>query len=155
MSSKIIIRKAEISDIQIIVQLIKELAEYEKLSHLVKISENELLDSLFGNEGFVEVYLAVFEAKTVGYALFFRNFSTFLSKPGIYLEDLFVKPEYRGRGIGKALLQKVISIAKERNYGRVEWSVLDWNKPAIDFYKSIGAQMLDEWKIFRLTSDKF
>jgi GNAT superfamily N-acetyltransferase len=155
MSSKIIIRKAEISDIHIIVQLIKELAEYEKLSHLVKISENDLLNSLFGDEGFVEVYLADFEGKTVGYALFFRNFSTFLSKPGMYLEDLFVKLEYRGRGIGKALLQKVISIAKERNYGRVEWSVLDWNKPAIDFYKSIGAQMLDDWKIFRLTSDKF
>ena len=99
--------------------------------------------------------LAEFENKIVGQALFFKNFSTFLGKPGIYLEDLYVKPEFRSKGIGKALLIKIISIAKERNYGRVEWSVLDWNESAIDFYKRLGAEPLNDWTIFRLTSDKF
>lgn len=149
------IRFATESDLPDIFSLIKELAEYEKLSHLISTNEIELKDHLFGKNEFVEILLAEYKNKIVGQALFFKNFSTFLGKPGIYLEDLYVKPEYRGKGIGKALLQKIISIAKERNYGRVEWSVLNWNESAIDFYKKLGTEILDEWKICRVTSDKF
>lgn len=155
MEEKLVIRFAQSSDAKIILALIKELAEYEKLSDRVIATEEKLERSIFGNEKFVEILLAEVNNKSVGYALFFKNYSTFLGKPGIYLEDLFVKPSYRGKGIGKALLSKIISIAKERNYGRVEWSVLDWNLSAIDFYKKMGAEPLEEWKVFRLTSDKF
>lgn len=155
MTEKLIIRKAEPKDIPIIINLIKELAEYEKLLHMVKTTEMNIEDVLFGENNFVEVFLAEYEGKLAGQALFFKNFSTFLGKPGIYLEDLYVKPEFRGKGIGKALLMKIIALAKERDYGRVEWCVLDWNTPAIDFYKSLGAIELEEWKYFRLTSDKF
>lgn len=153
--SNLTIRFAEVDDTPHIFSLIKELASYEKLSHLITTSVDELKINLFGKEKFVEILLAEHDNKIVGQALFFKNFSTFLGKPGIYLEDLFVKPEFRGKGIGKALLEKIISIAKERNYGRVEWSVLDWNESAIDFYKKMGAEILDEWKICRVTSDKF
>jgi len=149
------IRFAEVSDTQEIFSLIKELAEYEKLSHTITTSVDELKENLFGKDRFVEILIAEYENKIAGQALFFKNFSTFLGKPGIYLEDLYVKHEFRGKGIGKALLEKIISIAKERNYGRVEWSVLDWNQSAINFYQNIGAQLLNDWKIFRLTSDKF
>ena len=155
MNSKTIIRKAEEKDVGAIFSLIKELAEYEKLSDQIKTSEVELKKALFGEDRFVEIFIAEYDGKIAGQALFFKNFSTFLGKPGIYLEDLYVKPEMRGKGIGKALLEKIIFWAKERNYGRVEWSVLDWNEPAIDFYKKIGAKPLDEWTIFRLNSDKF
>ena len=135
--------------------MIKELAEIEKLLDQISTTEEELKQTLFGKDNFVEILIAEFENKIVGQALFFKNFSTFLGKPGIYLEDLYVKPEFRSKGIGKALLIKIISIAKERNYGRVEWSVLDWNESAIDFYKRLGAEPLNDWTIFRLTSDKF
>lgn len=155
MDSKIFIRTADKKDVPVIFSLIKELAEYEKLSDQISTSEKQLRETLFGDERFVEVLIAEYDEKTVGYALFFKNFSTFLGKPGIYLEDLYVKPEMRGKGIGKALLDRIISTAKERNYGRVEWSVLDWNESAIDFYLKIGAKPLNDWKIFRLTSDKF
>lgn len=155
MQKKLTIRKAEESDIPNIISLIKELAEYEKLLHLVELTETDLKNVIFGENKFVQVLLAEYDGSLAGQALFFNNFSTFLGKPGIYLEDLYVKPEFRSNGIGKALLNKLISIAKENNYGRVEWCVLDWNKSAIDFYKSIGAVELEEWKIFRLTSDKF
>ena len=155
MDTKIFIRSATENDVPVIFALIKELAEFEKLADQIKTSEGELRNTLFGKDRFVEILLAEFEQKVVGQALFFKNFSTFLGKPGIYLEDLYVKPDMRGKGIGKALLDKIISIAKERNYGRVEWSVLDWNEPAIDFYKKIGAKPLDDWTIFRLTADKF
>jgi GNAT superfamily N-acetyltransferase len=155
MEERLVIRFAQSSDVKTILELIKELAEYEKLSDRVIATEEKLERSIFGNEKFVEILLAEVNNKSVGYALFFKNYSTFLGKPGIYLEDLFVKPSYRGKGIGKALLSKIISIAKERNYGRVEWSVLDWNLSAIDFYKKMGAEPLEEWKVFRLTSDKF
>lgn len=155
MNEKLIIRKAEQKDISAIINLIKELAEYEKLLHLVKTTEKNIEEVLFGENKFIEVLIAEYEGKLAGQALFFKNFSTFLGKPGIYLEDLYVKPEFRGKGIGKALLMKIIALAKERDYGRVEWCVLDWNKPAIDFYKSLGAIELEEWKYFRLTSDKF
>jgi GNAT superfamily N-acetyltransferase len=155
MDSKIFIRTADEKDVPVIFSLIKELAEYEKLSDQISTSEKQLRETLFGDERFVEVLIAEFDDMMVGYALFFKNFSTFLGKPGIYLEDLYVKPEMRGKGIGKALLDRIISTAKQRNYGRVEWSVLDWNEPAIDFYLKIGAKPLNDWTIFRLTSDKF
>ena len=155
MDNKFLIRTANENDVPAIFALIKELAEFEKLADQVNTTENELRKTLFGEDRFVEILLAEFNGEIVGQALFFKNFSTFLGKPGIYLEDLYVKPEMRGKGIGKMLLDKIISIAKERNYGRVEWSVLDWNESAIDFYKKIGAKPLDDWTIFRLTSDKF
>lgn len=155
MEKKLTIRFAQESDIPIVFSLIKELAEYEKLSEKVTTSEEMLKQSIFCSEKFVEILLAEYENSAVGYALFFKNYSTFLGKAGIYLEDLFVKPDFRNKGIGKALLYKIISIAKERNYGRVEWAVLDWNLPAIDFYKKMGAELLEEWRVFRLTSDKF
>ncbi len=155
MNTKIFIRSATENDVPVIFALIKELAEFEKLADQIKTSEDELRNTLFGKDKFVEILLAEYEHEVVGQALFFKNFSTFLGKPGIYLEDLYVKPDMRGKGIGKALLDKIISIAKERNYGRVEWSVLDWNESAIDFYKKIGAKPLEDWTIFRLTADKF
>jgi len=155
MENKILIRSASEKDVPAIFSLIKELADYEKLSDQVVATEDELKKVLFGENNFVEILIAEFEGQIVGQALFFKNFSTFLGKPGIYLEDLYVKPEMRSKGIGKALLDKLISLAKERNYGRVEWSVLDWNESAIDFYKKIGAKPLNDWTIFRLTSDKF
>jgi GNAT superfamily N-acetyltransferase len=155
MNNQIVIRFANEEDVPAIFSLIKELAEFEKLSHQIKTNEAELKQTLFGDDKFVEILIAAYDKNIVGQALFFKNFSTFLGKPGIYLEDLYVKPEMRGKGIGKALLDKIISIAKERNYGRVEWSVLDWNEPAIDFYKKIGAVPMEEWMLFRLTSDKF
>ncbi|HSL89936.1 MAG TPA: GNAT family N-acetyltransferase [Ignavibacteriaceae bacterium] len=155
MDYKIKIRYAVPEDVHIIHQLIKELAEFEKLLDQVKTSKQDLQKVLFGEKSFVEIFIAEFDNITAGYALFFPNFSTFIGKPGIYLEDLFVKPEYRGKGIGKALLEAVISLAKERNCGRVEWSVLNWNKSAIDFYNARGAHQLEDWQIFRLTEDKF
>ncbi len=155
MDNKFLIRTANENDVPAIFALIKELAEFEKLADQINTTENELRNTLFGEDRFVEILLAEFNGEIVGQALFYKNFSTFLGKPGIYLEDLYVKPEMRGKGIGKMLLDKIISIAKERNYGRVEWSVLDWNESAIDFYKKIGAKPLDDWTIFRLTSDKF
>ena len=155
MNNKLVIRSAEEKDASDIIKLIKELAEYEKLTDMVVVSEDHIKKVAFGKDKFVEILIAEYEGNFAGQALFFNNFSTFLGKPGIYLEDLVVEPKYRGKGIGKALLQKIIDLAKERNYGRVEWSVLDWNEPAIKFYKNIGAEMMETWKLFRLTSDKF
>jgi GNAT superfamily N-acetyltransferase len=155
MKNNILIRSATEKDVPAILSLIKELANYEKLSDQVIATEDELKKVLFDENDFVEVLVAEYGEQIIGQALFFKNFSTFLGKPGIYLEDLYVKPEMRNKGIGKALLDKIISLAKERNYGRVEWAVLDWNESAIEFYEKIGAKKLDEWKIFRLTSDKF
>jgi len=149
------IRQAVESDIPLILTFIKELAEYEKLLDQVKVTEELLKESLFGEKHFVEVLIAEYDGEPAGQALFFHNFSTFIGRPGIYLEDLYVRQHLRGKGIGKALLNSLINLAKERNCGRVEWSVLDWNKPSIDFYKSIGASPMDEWIIFRLTEDKF
>lgn len=145
------IKVATEKDIQVIFQFIKDLAEYEKLSHEVVTNEEELKRNLFGEKRFVKVLIAYSNEVAVGFALFFYNFSTFLGKPGIYLEDLFVKPEYRGKGYGKALLKKLAQIAVEENCGRVEWSVLNWNKPAIDFYEKIGAKPLEDWSVYRLT----
>lgn len=155
MDNKILIRAAKEEDTPAIFSLIKELAEFEKLSDQIETTENELRNTLFGENKFVEILIAEYDKKIVGQAIFFKNFSTFLGKPGIYLEDLYVKPEMRGKGIGRALLDKIILLAKERNYGRVEWSVLDWNTSAIEFYKKIGARPMEDWTVFRLTSDKF
>jgi GNAT superfamily N-acetyltransferase len=148
------IKKAKIKDVPIIHSFIKELAEYEKLAHEVISSEDDLKRNLFGTKKYAEVLLGYYENKPVGMALFFHNYSTFEGKAGIYLEDLYVKPEFRGKGIGKSLILQVIKIAGKRNCGRVEWAVLNWNKPAIDFYAKLGAVPMDSWKIFRLTGDK-
>lgn len=149
------IRRAEKSDIPNILMMIKELAEYEKLLHEVVTTEEHLEKVIFGEQKFVEVLISELDGVLAGQTIFFHNFSTFVGRPGLYIEDLYVRPEFRGKGIGKALLNEVIKLAKQRNCGRVEWVVLDWNKPAIDFYKSIGAKPLDEWTIFRLTEDNF
>ena len=155
LSNAPVIRQAVKEDIPLILSFIKELAEYEKLLDEVKVTEELLRESLFGARRFVEVLIAEYNGEPAGQALFFHNFSTFVGRPGIYLEDLYMRPHLRGNGIGKALLQAVINLAKERNCGRVEWAVLDWNKPSINFYKSIGANPMNEWIIFRLTEDKF
>jgi GNAT superfamily N-acetyltransferase len=147
------IREARESDVPQILQFIRDLAEYEKLAHLVVASEEQLHATLFGSSPFAEVLIAEEDGTPAGFALFFHNYSTFLAQPGIYLEDLFVKPEYRGRGYGKALLARLAQIARERNCGRVEWAVLDWNEPSIAFYKSLGARPMEEWRTFRLTGE--
>jgi GNAT superfamily N-acetyltransferase len=147
------IRAATEADLPLILEFIRDLAVYEKLEHRVIATEEKLRRSLFGNPRFAEVVFAEVGGQPAGFALFFHNYSTFLAQPGIYLEDLFVKPEMRGRGIGKALLSHLARLAKERDCGRVEWAVLDWNKPSIDFYKGIGAEHLNDWWIFRLTGD--
>jgi GNAT superfamily N-acetyltransferase len=148
------IRSAALEDAATIVDLIKGLAEYEKLSHEVVVTEDKIKDTLFGEKKYAECLIAEIEQKPVGFALFFHSYSTFLGKPGLYLEDLFVKPEFRKQGVGKALLRRLAQIAVQRNCGRLEWSVLDWNKPAIDFYMDIGAKPMSEWTVFRLTEDE-
>ena len=150
---EIIVRTATPADVPAIFELIQALAEYEKLSHAVTGSPELLKEHLFSERPFAEAIVAEYEGKVVGFGLFFHNYSTFLTRPGIYLEDLFVLPEYRGRGIGKKLITYLAGLAIERNCGRLEWSVLDWNAPAIAFYKGIGAQILDEWRICRVTGD--
>jgi len=147
------IRFAVKQDIPLILSFIKELAEYEKLTHEVSATEALLEKSLFGGKAYAEVLLAYYENEAVGFALFFHNYSTFLAKPGIYLEDLYVKPEVRGKGFGKELLSYLARLTIERNCGRLEWWVLDWNKPAIEFYKKLGAKPMSEWTVFRLTGD--
>ncbi len=144
------IRDATKEDVPLILQLIREIAEYEKLSHEVIATEAIVYESLFGKEKSAEVIIGEYENETVGYALFFHNFSTFLGKKGLYLEDLFVRPQYRGMGFGKKLLLHLVKISKDRNCGRMEWSVLNWNTPAIEFYKSLGAKPMEEWTIYRL-----
>jgi GNAT superfamily N-acetyltransferase len=138
-------------DVSLILQMIRGLAEYERLSHQAVATEESIRTSLFGPRPFAEVVLAHSGSKAVGFALFFHNFSTFLGQPGLYLEDLFVLPEWRGRGVGRRLLTHLASIAVERGCGRMEWAVLDWNESAIGFYRRLGAEMLDDWRICRLT----
>lgn len=147
------IRPATPPDIPVIARLIRALADYEKLSHEVVLREEDLHQHLFGERRYAEVALAEEEGQVVGFALFFHNYSTFLARPGLYLEDLFVLPEARGKGHGKALLSHLARVAVERGCGRFEWSVLDWNAPSIAFYKSFGAVPLEDWSIFRLTGD--
>lgn len=145
-------RNAERKDVALILEFIRGLAEYEKMKDEVVATEEILEEWLFEKEK-AEVIFAVVEGKEVGFALFFHNFSTFLGRAGIYLEDLFVKPEYRGKGYGKAILKKLAKIAAERGCGRLEWSCLDWNQPSIDFYLSLGATQMSDWTGYRVTGE--
>lgn len=145
----ILIRTAHPADIPLIKSLICELAEYEKLSHTVVMTEELLQENLFKRK-YAETLIAEYEHTPAGFALFFHNFSTFVGRPGLYLEDLYVRPVFRARGIGRALLRRLAALAVERDCGRMEWSCLDWNAPSIKFYKSLGAVPLDEWSIYRL-----
>jgi GNAT superfamily N-acetyltransferase len=140
-------------DVPLIFHLIKELAAYEKLPHEVTATEPDIRRALFGPKPAAEVLLGYAGSDAVGMALFFQNFSTFLGRPGLYLEDLFVLPEWRGRGLGQQLLRRLAQIAVERGYGRMEWSVLNWNEPAQRVYRNIGARPLDEWTVYRLTDE--
>jgi GNAT superfamily N-acetyltransferase len=147
------IEPARERDVPLILRLIKGLAEYEKLAHEVVATEERLRQSLFGPHPSAEVVIAYVDDEAVGFALFFHSYSTFLGQRGLYLEDLFVLPEWRGRGAGRALLTHLARIAAERGCGRFEWSVLDWNEPAINFYKNLGAKPMHEWTIFRVAGD--
>ncbi|HTS51178.1 MAG TPA: GNAT family N-acetyltransferase [Bryobacteraceae bacterium] len=147
------IRPASESDVALILRFIEKLAEYEKLSHEVVATEAALRHYLFGPRPMAEVILAYWAGEPVGFALFFHNFSTFLARPGIYLEDLFVEPEHRGKGIGKALLVHLARLAMQRGCGRLEWAVLNWNEPSIQFYRKLGAVAKDDWTVYRLTGD--
>jgi len=147
------LRLATANDVPQILSFIRQLAEYEKLLDMVVADEAKLSATLFGDKAYAEVVIADYQHKPAGFALFFHNYSTFLAKPGIYLEDLFVDPTLRGLGIGKALITYLATLAVERDCGRLEWSVLDWNQPAIEFYQSLGAQMLHDWRINRVTGE--
>lgn len=159
MSNNFSIRFATEADADLIMGFIKALADYEKLSHEVTASADDIRASLFGERAFAECLLAFDQSaapgggEALGFALFFHNYSTFVGKPGLYLEDLFVTPEARGRGIGKRLLEKLAQIARERGLARLEWAVLDWNKPAIDFYESLNADAMDDWTVYRLSGE--
>ncbi|MGI0115577.1 N-acetyltransferase family protein [Zooshikella sp. RANM57] len=147
----LIIRPATSDDIPVILNFIKNLAQYEKLSHEVVATEDKLKATLFGEHPAAEVIIAFLGEEPAGFALYFSSYSTFLAQPGMYLEDLYVNETLRGHGIGKALLRQLAQIAQSRNYGRLEWSVLNWNQPAINFYESIEAKPQDEWTVYRLT----
>ena len=147
------IRPATPADTPAIARLIRSLAEYERLSHAVTLDEGHLREHLFGPRPFAEVLLAEEAGAVVGFALFFHNYSTFVGRPGIYLEDLFVEPEHRGKGHGKALLRALARLVVERGCGRLEWAVLNWNEPAIHFYRSLGAVSMTEWTGYRLAGD--
>jgi GNAT superfamily N-acetyltransferase len=147
------IEEATGADVLLILELIRGLADYEKLTDQVTANEEKLRATLFGPRPGADVLLAYTGDECAGFALFFPNYSTFLAKPGIFLEDLYVKPAWRGKGIGRALLRRVAAIAQERGCGRLEWEVLDWNAPSIGFYTSLGATPMDEWTKYRLTGD--
>lgn len=149
------IRFAQKEDVPDILRLIRELAEYEKLAHCVTATPEILENSLFGDRPTAEVLLALHSKRPIGYALFFHNFSTFLGKPGIYIEDIFVQPGFRGKGVGKAFFHRLAGIALERGCGRMEWNVLNWNQSAIDFYSSMGAVAVNGWTCYRLTETDF
>jgi GNAT superfamily N-acetyltransferase len=148
------IREATSNDVPEIAAMIRELADYEHLTHEMSLDPAALAEHLFGPRPYAEVLIAEHEQTIAGFALFFHNYSTFLGKPGIYLEDLFVRPAFRKLGLGKALLKHVARLALERGCGRLEWSVLDWNTPSIQFYKSLGARAMDEWTIYRVTGEQ-
>ena len=147
------LRPATPADVPLILESIRRLAEYERLAHECIATDAQLRDTLFGATPSAEVVLAFAGDEPAGFALWFESYSTFLAKPGLYLEDLFVYPQHRGRGLGRQLLQHLARVAIERDYGRVEWSVLDWNVDAIGFYRSIGAELLDDWRRCRLAGD--
>lgn len=147
------IRPATADDVPAIFELIQALAEYERLTHLMTGTPEALREHLFGSRPYAEAIIAEWDGKTIGFALFFHNYSTFLTKPGLYLEDLFVLPAYRRRGIGTAMLRYLTKLATERDVGRFEWHVLDWNAPAIAFYEKMGATILEQWRICRITQE--
>jgi len=147
------VRPAEKRDVAVILGFINELAEYERLSHEVVADEASLERFLFGENRAAEAVIGESEGEAVGFALFFHTFSTFLGRPGLYLEDLYVRPDMRGRGVGKGLLHYVAQLALERDCGRLEWSVLDWNEPAIGFYERLGARAMGDWTVYRLTAE--
>ena len=147
------IRSATLADLPLIAQFIRDLAEYERLAHEVRFDEAVLGERLFGTRPYAEVLIGEVDGGPQGFALFFHNFSTFEGRPGIYLEDLFVRPEARGSGLGKALLKRLAALAVERDCARLEWWVLDWNEPAIQFYKKLGAKPMEEWTTFRVDGD--
>ena len=147
------IRPATAADLRLIVSFIRELAEYERLLHEVRLDEAVLGEKLFGPRPYAETLIGEVDGEPQGFALFFHNFSTFEGRPGIYLEDLFVRPDARGKGLGKALIEAVARLAVERNCARFEWSVLDWNAPSIAFYETLGARMMSDWKIMRVDGD--
>ncbi|AFY75377.1 acetyltransferase [Synechococcus sp. PCC 7502] len=153
LTNDFVLRSPTSKDVSAIFNLIQALAEYEQLSHTVTGTVEALELDLFGDRPVIEAVVAEIDAQIVGFALFFRNYSTFLTKSGIYLEDIFVLPAYRGAGIGKALIKYLASLTVSRGYGRLEWSVLDWNQPAISFYEAIGAKVLPDWRICRLTGE--
>ena len=147
------IRTATEADVPLIFRFIRELSEYERLGHEVVATEASVRETLFGARRYAEVLIADADGEAAGFALFFHNYSTFLGRPGIYLEDLYVRPELRGRGYGKALLARLAAIARERQCGRLEWAVLNWNESAIRFYRSLGALPQTEWQVYRVTGE--
>lgn len=151
--SRFSIRSAELRDVAPIVGLIRELAEFEKLTHLLQVTPEKLRPQLFGEKPAAEALVAEADGEVVAFALFFTNFSTFLAQPGLYLEDLYVKPHARGQGIGEALLGRLAKLAVDRHYGRFEWCVLDWNTDAIRFYERMGATVMPDWRLCRVTGD--
>ena len=153
MSAPCEFRFATEADVATILAFIRDLAEYEGLPHEVSATEDSLRDTLFGSRPYAEAVFACVQNREVGFALFFHNYSTFLGKPGLYLEDLFVKPEFRGRGIGKAMMIYLAQVARERGCGRFEWWVLDWNEPSIEFYRRMGAVPMSEWTVMRVTGE--
>jgi len=153
MNTDIRIEPATAADVPVMLRMVKALAEYERMADEVVATEESLRQSLFGVQPRAEAALAYAGAEAVGFTLWFHNYSTFLGRAGLYLEDLFVLPQWRGRGVGRALLEHLARVAVERGCGRMEWSVLDWNEPAIGFYRSLGAQAMDAWTVYRLTGD--
>jgi len=151
--SRFSIRSAELRDVAPIVGLIRELAEFEKLTHLLQVTPEKLRPQLFGEKPAAEAMVAEADGEVVAFALFFTNFSTFLAQPGLYLEDLYVKPGSRGQGIGEAFLGRLAKLAVDRHYGRFEWAVLDWNSDAIGFYEKMGATVMPDWRVCRVTGD--
>ena len=151
--NRTLLRHARVEDVDLVLELIRGLADFENLSHQVQATRDQLQETLFGAKPAAEVVLACEGETVVGFAVFFPNFSTFLGKPGLYLEDLYVRPEFRGRGHGRALLRHLATLALERGCGRFEWTVLDWNESAIEFYRRQGAEVLPQWRICRVTGE--
>jgi GNAT superfamily N-acetyltransferase len=154
LKSSLNIRAAKKEDVPLILEFIKGIADFEKLSHSVKATEESLMEAIFGKRPYAEVFFAELEGVPAGFTVFFYNFSTFTGKQGLYIEDIFVKPEYRGKGIGKSMFLHCVKLAKERNCGRMEWAVLDWN-PARQFYEYFGAGPVEGWHIYRMSEDGF
>ncbi len=148
------IRASQIEDVPLILEFVKGIARFENLSHLVTATEETLAEAMFGKRPYAEVFFAELEGVPVGFTVFFHNFSTFAGKPGLYIEDIFVKPKFRGKGIGKAMFLHCVKLAKERNCGRMEWAVLDWN-PAKEFYEHLGGSLAAGWQIYRMDEEKF